>query len=72
MTPLTTLQRLGQEFERPRAAVGGFPYPGHRTVAEIDAMASPFATPGEHGRADPLSSAPVTFDDRAFHKDASA
>lgn len=24
----------------------------------------PFAAPGEHGRADPLSSAPVTFDDR--------
>lgn len=22
----------------PRAAVGGFPYPGHRTVAEIDAQ----------------------------------
>lgn len=31
------------------------------------ALASPFATPGEHGRADPLSSAPVTFDDRVFH-----
>lgn len=30
----------------------------------LDRTAQPFAAPGEHGRADPLSSAPVTFDDR--------
>lgn len=42
MSDMATLQRLGQEFERPRAAVGGFPYAGHRTVAEIDrAQAGP-------------------------------
>lgn len=30
-------------------------------------LKQPFAAPGEHGRADPLSSAPVTFDDRVSH-----
>ena len=35
MNDMATLQRLGQEFERPRAAVGTFPYPA-RTVAEVD------------------------------------
>lgn len=47
MSDMATLQRLGQEFERGRAAVGGFPYAGHRTVAEIDAgiPVTPFATP---------------------------
>ncbi len=34
-------------------------------IAMVDAL--PFAAPGEHGRADPLSSAPVTFDDRVQH-----
>ena len=32
--------------------------------AAVIGSLSPFAAPGEHGRADPLSSAPVTFDDR--------
>ena len=73
MSDMATLQRLGQEFER----VGTFadrlrtvPFlhrdvdgDGMMVVSEPLQFIS-FAPTGEHGRADPLSSAPVTFDDR--------
>lgn len=49
MSDMATLQRLGQEFERPRAAVGGFPYAGHRTVAETDAASLTPNTPTRPG-----------------------
>lgn len=75
MSDMATLQRLGQEFDR----VGTFterlrtvPFlhcdvdgDGMMVVSE-PLQFIPFA-PGEHGRADPLSSAPVTFDDRVQH-----
>jgi len=43
------------------------PAPFRDLLLALARTAQPFAAPGEHGRADPLSSAPVTFDDRVSH-----
>ena len=56
----------------PRREANATPAPFRDLLLALARTAQPFAAPGEHGRADPLSSAPVTFDDRVSHKDASA